>query len=691
MEIFTRNEHPTSNIEAYLACRLVPLDKSPGLRPIGIGEVLRRIVGKVFMSVVKDDFQEVAGPMQVCAGQPGGCEAAIHAMKDVFDDEETECILLMDAANAFNSINRSVMLENIRRLCPIAYIYVYNCYAVHARLFIVGGGEIYSQEGTTQGDPPAMTSYGIGTLPLLLDLKASVSQVSQAGFADDLQGGGKVQKTREWFDVLEEKGPKYGYNDEPSKSHLIVKPEILEEAQEIFKGTGVNVTAHGKKQLGAVIGSDAYRIEFVEEKIQEWTSQIEVLSEIANTDPHSAYIAYTSVLRHRYTFCMRTIPGIGHLFKPLESAIRTKLIPALTENRQVTEEERLLLSLPPRMGGMGIIDPSELADLEYKASRIATSKLTQAIRDQAEKLPEDFSAQAKADKQETKRLRSEYYSERLNNLKEIVSPELKISVEIAMEKGASSWLTTLPLTDMDFHLTKREFWDAVNIRYAWPLTGLPSRCACGDPFNLEHALKCKKGGFIIQRHNELRDLTADLLDEVCNDVAIEPPLETLTGETFKYKTANVADDARLDVSARGFWLRGQRAFFDVKVFNPNARRYLNQTPCQAYHANEQDKKRNYNERILEVENGSFTPLVFSAHGGMGWECRRFFKRLCGLIAEKRGENIASVTSVVRTRISFALLRSSLMCFRGTRHRYYKWKIQDADIECLREETKIRSM
>ena len=244
---------------------------------------------------------------------------------------------------------------------------------------------------------------------------------------------------------------------------------------------------------------------------------------------------------------------------------------------------------------------------------------------------------------------------------------------------------------MDFHLTKRKFWDAVNIRYAWPLTGLPSRCACGDPFNLEHALKCKKGGFIIQRHNELRDLTADLLDEVCNDVAIEPPLETLTGETFKYKTANVADDARLDVSARGFWLRGQRAFFDVKVFNPNARRYLNQTPCQAYHANEQDKKRNYNERILEVENGSFTPLVFSAHGGMGWECRRFFKRLCGLIAEKRGENIASVTSVVRTRISFALLRSSLMCVRGTRHRYYKWKIQDADIECLREETKIRSM
>ena len=57
--------------------------------------------------------------------------------------------------------NRAVMLENIRRLCPIAYTYAYNCYAVHARLFVVGGFEIFSKEGTTQGDPPAMPCYGI--------------------------------------------------------------------------------------------------------------------------------------------------------------------------------------------------------------------------------------------------------------------------------------------------------------------------------------------------------------------------------------------------------------------------------------------------------------------------------------------------------------------------------------------------
>ena len=76
-------------------------------------------------------------------------------------------------------------------------------------------------------------------------------------------------------------------------------------------------------------------------------------------------------------------------------------------------------------------------------------------------------------------------------------------------------------------------------------------CVCGDRFNVDHAMVCRRGGFIIQRHNELRDLEAEMLSMVCNDVEIEPVLQEINGETLN-RGANRAPDARLDISARGF-------------------------------------------------------------------------------------------------------------------------------------------
>ena len=287
--------------------------------------------------------------------------------------------------------------------------------------------------------------------------------------------------------------------------------------------------------------------------------------------------------------------------------------------------------------------------------------------------------------------RAEFYSRVFTEVTEQMRDVELRTVNINMEKGASNWLSSIPMSDFDFHLSKREFWDAINIRYNWPLSNLPTKCPCGEHFDLDHALKCHKGGFLIQRHNEIRDLTADLLAEVCKAVAVEPPLERLTGEKLELASAISSDEARLDVSARGFWQRGQRAFFDVKVFNPNAQRHVGQSLAQCYISNEKDKKRSYCERVLEVENGTFTPLIFNCFGGMGPECHHFYKRLCGLLAEKRDEKLSMVTSWVRTRISFALLRSSLMCVRGTRHRYYKCKFSETDIEKDLQETRVEPL
>ena len=182
------------------------------------------------------------------------------------------------------------------------------------------------------------------------------------------------------------------------------------------------------------------------------------------------------------------------------------------------------------------------------------------------------------------------------------------------------------------------------------------------------------------RHNTIRNTTAELLEEVCKDVQIEPKLLELTGEKLKLKTTITDDEARLDVSARNFWSQGTKAFVDVRIFNPLAKSYQGQDLKAAHSSNEKLKKRAYNQRIIDVEHGCFTPLVFSCFGGMSRECSVFFKHLTMLIADKRDTPIYEVSSFIRTRISFSLLRVAIICIRG--HRSSKKEIYDkmADTE-----------
>ena len=149
---------------------------------------------------------------------------------------------------------------------------------------------------------------------------------------------------------------------------------------------------------------------------------------------------------------------------------------------------------------------------------------------------------------------------------------------------------------------------------------------CGDVLNADHAMVCRRRGFIIQRHNELRDLVACMLSMVCNDVETEPVLQELTGETLP-SGANRALDTRLDIHARGFWERQRSAFFDVRVCHPNADSYRDLDLKQIYKQLENDKKRLYTQRVMDVEQGTFTPLVFTTTGGIGEECKRYHNRL----------------------------------------------------------------
>ena len=106
-----------SSLSPLMASRLVPLNKNPGLRPIGVGEVLRRVMGKVVISAFSEDVTTASSDAQMC-GRSSDSEAVIHAMRRMFQHEDSDAAILVDVAKAFSNLNRKVLLHNIKFICP---------------------------------------------------------------------------------------------------------------------------------------------------------------------------------------------------------------------------------------------------------------------------------------------------------------------------------------------------------------------------------------------------------------------------------------------------------------------------------------------------------------------------------------------------------------------------------------------
>ena len=556
------------------------------------------------MTIVKQDVVRAAGPLQVCSGLEGGCEAAIHAMREIFEDEETEGILLVDAENAFNNLNRKAALHNMPLICPSLATILSNTYQSPTRMIISGRGEITSSEGTTQGDPLGMAMYSLAVLPLIHKLCESHENIKQAWFADDATAASTCHQLRSWWDDLVITGPAFGYFPKPSKTCLVVKEKYLGIAKDTFANTDVVITSHGQRHLGAAIGSTDFKNEYVSQKVKTWCKELELLSKIAVSQLHAAYSAYIHNQASKWSFTMRTVPDTANLFQPLESILREKFIPAITGKSSISDEDRALLALPPpRLGGLGLTNPSREANHCFEASKSITEPLSHAIiqqeLDTAAACLESRSTKISIAKEKRRGQAIE-----AETILEKLPPAKRRLMLCAKERGASSWVTALPIDDHGFFLHKGAFHDAVCLRYDWSLQNMPLYCSCGKSLSVDHAMICQKGGFPILRHNELRDLTANLLKEVHTDTCIEPQLQALDGETFEHRTANCNHEARVDIRSSGFWISGQEAFLDIRVFHPSAPSYCNKNLSTLYRMHEGNKKREYGSRIREVEHGA---------------------------------------------------------------------------------------
>ena len=254
--------------------------------------------------------------LQTCSGVSSGIEAAVHSMRSTFHEDECEAILLVDASNAFNSLNRAAAVQNLKFICPPFYQYIKKTYKSPADLVINNAnGEdrhLLSEEGVTQGDVCAMALYELSTKPIIQKWRENTdtAKCRQCWYADDASAAGQLVEMRKWWDILSDIGPNYGYLPNEAKTILIVKDfKGLVRAQEIFGDTNIEITTAGDRHLGAVVGTLEFRELYVNSKVSGWIKDLQMLSNIAQDEPQAAYAGFTKGLLHRWNYVQRTIPA----------------------------------------------------------------------------------------------------------------------------------------------------------------------------------------------------------------------------------------------------------------------------------------------------------------------------------------------------------------------------------------------
>ena len=377
--------------------------------------------------------------------------------------------------------------------------------------------------------------------------------------------------------------------------------------------------------LGAVIGSNDFKDQYCQEKVDKWCAEIECLTEISKSQPHAAYVAFSKGFKSKFTYCLRTIESFEDYADPIEDVIHTSFLPALFGRIEpLPRALKELVSVSPTQGGFGIPNLKIDAPDQFKASTEITGPHVNAITAQCSTNPTKEQVEEK--KHEINAQRRATIKSRIDRIDGALPPELLQTIQQARDKGASSWLNAIPMEEHGMALNQQEFRDSLCLRYNLPLPNLPSHCPCGEHFTVNHALSCKKGGFVAQRHDTVRDLLTSHVNTACKDLESEPLLQPLDNEVFNLQSTVTGQEARLDMKAGGFWTPGVTAFFDVRVTHVNSRSNQGKSTATIFREQENEKKRKYNQRVMDVEMGTFTP-VLGTNGGMGADCHNFLRTL----------------------------------------------------------------
>ena len=663
---------PESTLNLLTASRLIAIPKPNGdVRPIAIGEALRRLTAKSICAQKKDSFAQFFSPLQHGVATKGGAELLVHQVQLLLEENKDWIVLKSDVRNAFNSVSRSHFLIEVARAFPDIFGHVNKMYSgVNPLVYLQESTPIIlsSEEGIHQGDPlgPALFSSAIHNI--LVSLQEQNQDVRVRAYLDDVFLLGPAEKVLATFSQLDSAFSHIHLQVAPEKCEIFSPSEIA--SLSVPSSCQIPVTSDGMMVLGSPIGIHDYVSSTACDIAGSGAQLCQELLQLDDTQSSMLLLRYCHV--PRLNFLARTIlPGQLQLATSIHDQQSRSCFSALMKCNNFSSQQWEQIVLPIRKGGFGLTAMAPVRTLAFLSSWAFSIKelplrfpilqpLIDAItnaspiessigKELQQALPSNKSLLVLAS-HSTKlqhRLTEEFMETKINCLMED-TPTTRDAARLRslQGKGAGAWLEAVP-SSQKLALKPSEFRLASFLRlgHSMPFSSLINNCNCGRPVDDSgyHLLTCKTGGGPVWTHNSIVSVWSDCLKIHHKKEPRNRFTNTDDRPDITCFNCGSGSSVELDVAMAHPW---SSDIFPTSAITDGA----------AARRREKRKEDKYqHERLPAGDFLSFVPLVFEHFGRWGEKAEGFLKELSKESTDEDGHrNTCEFVGYWRKRLSLQI-------------------------------------